>query len=763
VPVKKGSIRPGLDVQGEVAYVICPPSDHISGGSYVWEASRRPEDIALAPLPEWIIAAASRTRRPGEVGNGLKMDALIPSGERNTVLTSLAGTMRRRGMSAEAIVAALLTENGRKCRPPLPEEEVCSIVQSIERYSPANSASRRTGLVKTPCSKEATPADSDSREAPVSLAVLLERVLVFVRTYVFLTDEQLAAVTLWVAHTHALKAADASPYLNIYSPEKRSGKSRLLEALSLLVAQPWLTGRVTPAALVRKVDAEAPTLLLDESDAAFRGDREYSEALRGLLNSGWRRGGKATVCAKKGGDWVTRDFSTFCPKAIAGIGNLPDTIVDRAIPIEMKRKTVGENAARFRWREVCEVVGRLREDLAASCSVSLPVLTSARPEMPRELDDRAADIWEPLLAIADAAGGDWPGRARAAALTLSAGRARNDESIGIRLLSDIRDVFSDRDTDRLTTVSLLEALNTSEEALWGDFRGRPLDSRWLSRLLRPYGVKPKTVRLDGRTPKGYLKADFCDAWARYLDVPSAGAPDTGDEASATRNIPATERCDPASVVVDVSPVSGVEGCTRKHGAEAEVVSPSPMLSPGATSATLASTQTGTQLRGQRADETRSDVPATEGDALRNRLLELGRALGWPAGVGIRPGEAIVEGETGWRTFTRAGSLDLLATAISGAEAMHPPQWHASQPGSGKKPNRRENGGRGLRVPFQDERDGECVGRSQGEDEGRNDRRGTLGDRRSGKATQPHDDVRAFPEKGFSGAGKNGTQPDECAF
>src|SRR5439155_13386826 len=130
-------------------------------------------------------------------------------------------------------------------------------------------------------------------------------------------------LALWTEHTHAVEAADATPYINVTSVEKRSGKSRLLEVLELLVRRPWFTGRTSAAALYRKTHAEGPTLLLDESDAAFK-DREYSEAARSILNSGWRRGGKATVCVGQG-DVSVRDFNTFSPKAIAGIGRLPDT------------------------------------------------------------------------------------------------------------------------------------------------------------------------------------------------------------------------------------------------------------------------------------------------------------------------------------------------------------------------------------------------------------------------------------------------------
>ncbi|HEY3926834.1 MAG TPA: primase alpha helix C-terminal domain-containing protein, partial [Candidatus Koribacter sp.] len=241
-------------------------------------------------------------------------------------LTKLAGTMRRTGMSRQAIEAALLAENAQRCQPPLPESEVREIAQSVSRYAASTVSQTRS---------QSTVARSIGI-APDQLADALERTFRFVLRYVKLSEAQAEIIVLWIAHTHALSAAQSSPYVAITSAEKQCGKTRLLEVLNLLVVNPWLTGRVTAACLTRKIDKDQPTLLLDESDAAFNGEKEYAEALRGVLNTGHRRGGKASCCVGKGAD--TKDFQTFCPKAIAGIGHLPDTVADRSIPILLKRK-----------------------------------------------------------------------------------------------------------------------------------------------------------------------------------------------------------------------------------------------------------------------------------------------------------------------------------------------------------------------------------------------------------------------------------------
>ena len=388
--------------------------------------------------------------------------------------------------------------------------EICTLrTEEVARAAEAESAE-----------EERPEAKPDSHKPP-DCAELLAKIAEFIRRFVALSEEQACLCALWIVHTHAFTAADTTPYLNIKSAEKRSGKTRLLEALALLVAGSWLTGRVTPAVLVRKVAAEAPTLLLDESDAAFKGDREYAETLRGVLNAGFRRGGAASLCVGQGAGITYEDFPVFSPKAIAGIGKLPDTVADRSIPIELRRRKASERVERFRLRKVGPEALPIRQDIAAWAVAHLDALTAAEPVLPDELDDRAQDIMEPLFAIADVAGGEWPDRARAAAVTLLAGEEREDsESLGVRLLREIRDIFDSERADRFPTAGILKALCKIEEAPWGSLRGEPLDARGLARLLKPFGVKPEKLREGEETFRGYRRVSFEDAWARYVpDIP----------------------------------------------------------------------------------------------------------------------------------------------------------------------------------------------------------------------------------------------------
>ena len=344
---------------------------------------------------------------------------------------------------------------------------------------------------------------------------LLAAISAFLRRYVVLSPEQLVVVAAWVVHTHVFGAAETTPYLSITSATKQAGKTRLLEVLELLVATPWFTGRATAAVLVRRINDESPTLLLDESDAAFKVESEYTEALRSILNSGYRRTGRASLCLAGGASYL--DLSTFCPKAIAGIGRLPDTVADRSLPIRLKRRTPSEPIERFRYRTGEQEAAPLREHLGQWAAAHLSELRSAQPVIPSALGDRAADVCEPLLAIADTVGGEWPTRLRRAVVLLCTGR-EDEQSRGAQLLTDIRDIFDEKGGDAMFSEGLIEELIKKEESIWGEYRnGKPLTKNGLARLLKPFEIRPAgTIRVGDRTGKGYQRANFKDAWSRYL-------------------------------------------------------------------------------------------------------------------------------------------------------------------------------------------------------------------------------------------------------
>ena len=359
------------------------------------------------------------------------------------------------------------------------------------------------------------PENLNSFEAPDAL---LTEVTELIRDYVVMTPAQRVAVSLWVAHTHALDAFDVSPYLDVTSPVMQCGKTRLFEVLELVVARPWKAILPSEAVVFRRIDKVTPTLLLDECDAIFDKSNGSTEPLRALLNAGNRRGTSVPRCSGPSQNLI--DFSVFCAKAFAGIGDVPGTVKDRSIVIRLERRRKNEPVQRFRRREVVERTSKLQERFAQWADQTvLDQLTRARPDIPDGLSDRAEEGWEPLLAIADLAGGEWPKKAREAAIELSGGGS-DDLTWAVLLLSDIRKVFAAKGADRLTSAELAEALNGLEESPWGEIQGRALDARSLARRLKHFGVKPRTIRFAGGTAKGYQLDDhLLDVFARYLADP----------------------------------------------------------------------------------------------------------------------------------------------------------------------------------------------------------------------------------------------------
>lgn len=466
----------------------------------VVRALAKPHQPAGTPAPSQ--GAQPSTQRPANAPRG--------QGNRNRkTLVSLAGTMSRRGMSLQAIEAALLAENAAKCDPPLPEAKVQGIVKWVSS-KPETGAPVAGTTQPEPQTLEPLP------QLTMSGAEILDWLVGFLGRFVALSMAQAVAVALWVVHTHAMDAADCTPYLAINSAEKQSGKTRLLEVLRLLVLAAWFTGRVTAAVLSRKIDAVCPTLLLDESDAAFNGDETYAEVLRGVINSGYRRGGCVSVCVGKGAEISYSDFSTFCPKAIAGIGKLPDTVADRSIPIRLKRAQRG-TVERFRERDAEREAQGPQGQIAAWCAAHLEKLRKARPAIPDAMTDRQADVCEPLLAIADAAGSEWPERARAALVTLCVGAQAEDGSAGVRLLRDIQGVFSNKAVNEMSSTALCDALALIETSPWaGWHKGRPMSPMGLARLLCPFEIFP--APLSSGQARGYRIHQFEESFRLYIPI-----------------------------------------------------------------------------------------------------------------------------------------------------------------------------------------------------------------------------------------------------
>ena len=347
---------------------------------------------------------------------------------------------------------------------------------------------------------------------PVNAHVLLDELVETIKAYVILPDDAASAAALWLVHAHAHDAASISPILAVESPEKRCGKTTLVQLLGELAPKALALSNITAASLYRTIEAYKPTLLIDEADTFLSNNEE----LRGVLNSGHNKR-TASVVRLVGDGHEPKVFSTWAPKAIAMIGELPDTLRDRSIIVRMRRKMLHEKVCRLRLDRV-EDLTRLRSMAWRWAQDNIAALSKADPTVPQDAGDRAADNWRVLLAIADLAGGHWPNTARTAAGRLAKGPDDGDDTNSVRLLADIRAIFDQTKKDALTPKDLQAKLNEDQEGPWAEQRhGWGISTRAIAKLLKPYGIKSTDPQRRGyKSERYYKRVDFADAWARYL-------------------------------------------------------------------------------------------------------------------------------------------------------------------------------------------------------------------------------------------------------
>ena len=346
---------------------------------------------------------------------------------------------------------------------------------------------------------------------------LLDEIRAFVCEFVVLPSEETAdLLALWVLHTHAFIASWATPYLRIVSAAPDSGKTLLLEVLGAITRQGWHAINLSVAVLYRKVDRDQPTLLLDEMDNYDLADRRDALA---VLNAGYKRGAVVPRCTERGD---LQEFSVYCPKAYAGLDEraLVPTLLTRSITIRMETKLPSEEVGRWIAPLVEGRTASLRERCEEWASDHLEELQEIEPDL-LGLTNRRAEVWWALLSIGEYAGGEWKERAQAAARSLgSGGDATDSPSPQVQLLTDIQSAFNGSRT--IFTDGLLEILNSLDESPWGARRrGEGLDARGLARMLRPFNVRPKSVRVEDETRKGYRLDDFEEIFARHLSSSTA--------------------------------------------------------------------------------------------------------------------------------------------------------------------------------------------------------------------------------------------------
>lgn len=344
------------------------------------------------------------------------------------------------------------------------------------------------------------------------------------------------AHVLWIAHTHLMEAWFTTPRLAVLSPEPGSGKSRVLELTAILVPRPVFSVTSSSAYVLRKIaDQEnRPTILYDEIDTVYGPQARGNEDLRGMINAGYRRGAKVGRCYTEKGKVFTEELATYAAIALGGLGDLPETIMNRSVVILMRKRASGEQVESFRPL-LHEAEGiALKDELVLWAQTVFNMALAATPLMPEGIADRNEDIWRPLLTVAVLAGGRWPELAtQAAVASVQAAKADIRPSQGAQLLADIRRCFGD--DAAIPSKELVRRLLEDDEAPWGDIRGKRLDPLTLRNLLKPFGIHSRTIRVGDSTPKGYRRDEFHEHWQRYLP------PVPVSETSATTATDATTR------------------------------------------------------------------------------------------------------------------------------------------------------------------------------------------------------------------------------
>lgn len=528
------------------------------------------------PPPDWFFELLDE--QPPKAASNEKAEK-IHEGERNDHLYRRGCGMRAKGADFDEIYDKLLILNKERCDPPLDGEEVKQIALSASTHKPTETdpsviltqagfdaltkdsppaqmeaalrklaitsamldplarelvrelaIKRLSGLgIKSPArvidaAMKPTPIDAEiaanaifppppeSWPEPVDGQQLVEELSDTFLRFLYLPDEAELILALWVLHAHAFQAFYLTPYLSLNSPEKGCGKTTAIELLSCLLPKPLIASNITPAALFRAVEKYQPTLLVDEADTFLK----MNDELRGIVNSGNRRL-SAFVIRAVGDDHEPCRFSTWCPKIIALIGNLPDTVWDRSIEITMDRKPPNEKVENFDPDKVFAELEMIRRKIKRWTDDNLDKIREADPECPPQLRNRTRDKWKILFKIGAVIGEDLLKKIQTISLTF--GRSNEDESIRIQLLQDIKHNFALKNTDRLSSQDLVNLLVNMEDRLWPEYkRETGITATQIARLLKPFHIRPKQIWFEeeGKNRRGYHYDDFDKVFESYL-------------------------------------------------------------------------------------------------------------------------------------------------------------------------------------------------------------------------------------------------------
>jgi hypothetical protein len=364
-------------------------------------------------------------------------------------------------------------------------------------------------------------------------AAVLNEIVAKNREFLIIKDEEFDGIALWNVMTHCCHLFDFAAYLLAKSAEKRCAKTRVQDINAPISNTPIVATGLKPETLFRLLEKYHPTLHMDECHLYIKKSEDHQL----VLNGGFQKGKPVYRCVGDSHD--PQPFDIFGPKCLASIGDLPDTIEDRSLIVEMVRKTRGQRVRPWERGEQVEreELRPIRRRIKRWCLDHIEALRAANPEIPQALkdaNDRAVDIWRPLFAIADVVGGGWPERARHAAVFLTERAVESaPETAGTELLRNLRAIYyPHRDgvptqpREVVSIARLVARLNEQEDWMWKTYsNGHPLSGYSLKKLLGAYKVKSRQRHItaadeyghhNGERVRGFWRDELDPVFERYL-------------------------------------------------------------------------------------------------------------------------------------------------------------------------------------------------------------------------------------------------------
>ena len=344
----------------------------------------------------------------------------------------------------------------------------------------------------------------------INVDALLTNIEKYISDHAILPQGASEAITLWCLASYSINSFRIYPKLFITSPEKRCGKSTVLDLIEAFSHKSLVTSNVSQAVIYRVIDKEQPTLIIDEADTFLAGG---NTEMTGIINSGHSKSkAKILRCAGDGHD--VKEFSTWAPMVLAAIGMLPSTIMDRSIVVSLRRKARSEASKRI----IVDLFSKAqhdREELLKWSIDNTNAIENNQIEPPNCGNDRAVDNWVSLFTVASLVSDDWFRRCEYAYQKLN--QHGNEPELPTQLLTDIREIFKKHTDNKISSADLVSKLIEDKDKPWCECKnGRAISPSHLAQMLKGYGIKSTGIRVGDRTPKGYYLYQFDDSFNRYL-------------------------------------------------------------------------------------------------------------------------------------------------------------------------------------------------------------------------------------------------------